>query len=119
MPRLPLGIGVARVPRDRDRSSPSALSVEARLALSRPGGRLPRDPLVDTSFEHIERKRAGVEHRVVEGPYVVSGAELFLGPGAKLEDLQLPDHVGERLSGIGDVAIGLRLDFDLIDGRMR
>src|SRR5438477_11876638 len=76
-------------------------------------------PADEAPFQHIERKGSGVQHRVVEAPHVEEPTQLLPRPLPQLQDLQLPDLVRERLRRHGDVAVGLHLYVELVDGRVR
>src|SRR5271170_5055996 len=55
-----------------------------------------------------------MENLVMEGPDIVLWPEFFLCAGAKLEDLQLAEFIGQRLAGNRDVTVSLCLDVWLV-----
>src|SRR5687767_1065159 len=58
-------------------------------------------------LQHVERQAAVSEYDVVKRANVEPGAERLFGLALEVPDLQLADLVGERLTGVGDVAIHL------------
>ena len=74
------------------------------------------DPFVGAGFEEVQRQRAAVQDFVVEGADIELRSQLLLGMVAEFANLELPEFLAERLSGPGDVAVGLGLDRGLVDG---
>ena len=58
------------------------------------------------------------EHRVMEAAQVELGAQLLLRPRPQLADLELAQLVGQRLAGVGDVAVDLGVDIGVGQGRI-
>src|SRR5688572_25106440 len=83
----------------------SSFRVESKQALL--PRLLRRNPPIDLRLQHRQRQRAAHQHLGVEVADVEFRPELPLRLRAQLADLELPDLVGERLAGNGDVALGL------------
>src|SRR5687767_10213247 len=78
---------------------------------------LPADEFLDFILENLERYRAGKEHGVVKRALGKPVLQLRLRAVAQLENLQLPDHVGGRLTREDDVALDLAR-FDAVVNRL-
>src|SRR5204863_7709701 len=89
-----------------------------RHSAGRTARELPRDPLIDSLFQDIERKGAVVDERVVEASQVEPLAKRSSRFRAKRLDPELPELVAERLSRLDDVAVDLRRGERAGDSRM-
>src|SRR5262245_12453195 len=65
------------------------------------------NPLIDVLLEHVERHASSAEHTIVELGKAEPVAERALGFLAKLDDLQLTDHVATGLTRLRDIALHL------------
>ena len=70
-------------------------------------------PAVHARFQYFERQRSAAEQRVVEGANIEFRAQRRFGFLPQLQNFQLTDLVGERLTRPGDVAIDLVDDVEL------
>src|SRR5579863_5731865 len=77
-------------------------------ACSPPG--LPFHPVLHAPFQHVQRHRAILEHRVMKLTHVEFRTQLFLCFRAQLADLELPQLVGQCLSRPDDVTVHLHGD---------
>src|SRR5687767_7988879 len=62
---------------------------------------------LDLPFEKFQRHSTGAEHRIVKLANGEAAAEGGARLVTELDDLQLPDHVGARLSWVDHVALNL------------
>src|SRR3954451_7347627 len=65
------------------------------------------EPAINFPLQDRQRKRAIAKNDVMKLANIKLGPELLLGPGPQLLNLQLPNLIGERLGGNGNVTVHL------------
>src|SRR5580704_10812096 len=75
-------------------------------------------PPMHLAVEHVERQRTLTERRVMKRPQIEASTETRTGFGAQLQELELAEFVGERLTRPRNVAIDLALHVRLVHRRI-
>src|SRR5712672_956893 len=70
-------------------------------------------PRSNILLQYIERNCPAAENDVMEFAYVKTRAQLIFGQCAQLANLELPDLIGQSLTGPGDITVYLIFDLEV------